>query len=167
MQKKILNRTLALSLVVFFGIPAQLSNAESSKNGLFPEEIISMKDLRAKQVQNEKFLLLDARGKESYDAAHIPGAVLPLSEEYYKAEDLFRFGLVKEVPDREKDLAATIQKYPKDTPIVTYCNDHCSASAVLALKIKQLGFTNVCAMDPGIQSWQEAGYPVALPPKNS
>ena len=157
---------LAASLaVIFFALPVH--SAQDQKSGLFPEEVISMKDLRAKQLGNEKFVLLDARSKESYDTLHITGAVLPLSPEYYKAEELFRFGLVKEVPDREKDLAAAMKKYPKDMPIAAYCNDHCSASAVLVLKLKEFGYTHVRAMEPGIQSWQTAGYPVVSSAKNS
>lgn len=166
-QRKILNRVSVFVFAIFLVGPTHFLNAESSKNGLFPEEIISIQDLRAKQTQNNKFLLLDVRGKDTYDTAHIKGAVLPLSEEYYKAEELFRFGLVKEAPDREKDLAAAMKKYPKNMPIVAYCNDHCSASAVLVLKLKELGYTHVRAMEPGIQSWQTAGYPVVSSAKNS
>ncbi len=152
--------SLSVPAAVAANVPLPVYASKPGKNGLFPEETISMKELRAKQLAHEKMVLLDARGKGSYDATHITGAVLPLSAEYYKAEELFRAGLVKAVPDRDKDLAAAVQKYPKNTPMVAYCNDGCQASAVLVLQLKHLGFANVRAMDDGIQSWQAKGYPV-------
>ena len=130
------------------------------KYGLFAEEIVSMKGLHEMQARKEKFVLLDARGKSSYDQEHIAGAILPLTGRYYEKEDLFRKGLLKALPDRDADLAESMKKYPKEMPIVTYCSVDCQASAVLLLQLKRLGFINVRAMTDGFQNWQAAGYSV-------
>lgn len=137
-------------------------SSKPSYHGLFDEELIGMKDLfRLLFQEKKKFLLLDARGKQSYDTLHLKGAKLPLGHDFYWQEDLFRRGIVKTVLDRDKELEKAMKRYPKDTAIVTYCNDDCHASAVLVLQLKRLGFTNVKAMIEGIQTWQKEGYPVA------
>ena len=168
LRKKFFSIIISFLLVyTFFGsafLPLGAQQPDFSKsiqNGLLPEERISMKELLHKLAGKHKFVLFDARGKKSYDESHIDGAILPLSPDYYQNEELFRTGIVKDPPDRDKDLSESLKKYPKDFPIVTYCNDHCQASAVLLLQIKHLGFTKVRAMEDGIQSWQAKGYPVA------
>ena len=128
--------------------------------GLFEDEVISIDALRQKQISRNKFILIDARNKQSYDDGHIEGAVLSLTPEYYHQEELFRMGVIQSLPSSDTALAESMKKYPKDTPIVTYCNDHCQASAVLLLKVKRLGFQNIQAMEGGFQSWQQKGYPV-------
>ena len=164
-------RNLFLFLAIFFifscvearaEVQIKVSNPSSkpTKVGLFPEEVITLKELRNKQILHEPFILLDARGKKSYDEAHIEGALLPLSKDYYEQEELFRAGIIKALPNRDKDLARKMVQYPKNTPVVTYCNDHCQASVVLLLQMKNLGFANVRVLEEGIQSWQAAGYPV-------
>ena len=140
--------------------PLPIYASKTGKNGLFPEEMISMKEVRKAQERGQKLILLDARGKQSYDSLHISGAALPLTADYYQQEEHFRFGLVKSLPDRDKDLAVSMAKYPKDALLVTYCNDDCQASAVLLLQLKRLGFTKALAMTEGIQTWQAAGYSV-------
>ncbi len=118
-----------------------------------------MKDLSELRKRENKLVIFDARGKQSYDQLHIAGALLPLSQEYYEKQEQFRKGLIKSLPDKDKDLASSVIKYPKSTPMVTYCNDNCQASAVLLLQLKHLGFTDVRALDDGVQNWKKAGYP--------
>ena len=150
--------------LAFFTVSDSAYASQPVKYGLFAEEIISVKDLRRRQIHKERFVLLDARGKSSYDEGHISGAVLPLTAGYYEKEELFRKGLLKNPPDREADLKESMKKYSKETPIVTYCNVNCQASAVLLLQMKHLGFTDVRAMTDGFEKWQAAKYPVE--PKN-
>ena len=128
--------------------------------GLLPKEIIGADELRQKQLKKEPFLLLDARNQNSFKEAHIQGASLPLTREYYRQEELFRQGIVKALPASDKALAQNMSRYPKDTQIITYCNVHCQASAVLALNIMKLGFSSVKAMEDGFQTWETKGYPV-------
>ena len=136
---------------------------------LAPDETLTAEELLAFQRQHADFVLFDARGKMEYEAAHIPGAVLPLSEDYYERRQLFMNHLIPIAPDREVALADTTKQYSKDHPIVTYCNRNCTASAALLGELKKLGFTNVRSMEEGLQSWQEKGFPVKIgaPPLTS
>lgn len=131
-----------------------------SQLGLLPGEIISIQQLKNKITRGDQFVLFDARGKQSYDEGHIRGAVLPLSEDYYRAEQLFRNGLTPNYPDRDKALAERIARYPKDLPIVTYCSDGCQASVVMFFSLKRLGYKYVKVMDGGFETWEKKGYPV-------
>ncbi len=155
------------SLIVFLGFFVCFANSAFSssdiraQNGLFPDEIISADGLKEAFDRHESFILFDARNKESFESAHIQGAVLPCTDEYRQKEALFKNGLVPHAPDPEKALETATQKYSSNTPIVTYCNVGCHASAMLAVRLKQLGFTNVKSMEEGFQAWEKKGYPVA------
>jgi rhodanese-related sulfurtransferase len=140
--------------------------AESAtKDGLFPDELVSTEVLLEKINSKEPFLLFDARSKRSFDESHIMSARLPLTEEYYRQEDLFKDGIIKSPPDRAEALKTAVASIPRDTPIVTYCNTGCHASSVLVLQLKQLGFTQAKAYEDGFQAWQQKGHPVYMPPK--
>ena len=139
----------------------------TTKNGLFPDELVSAEVLLKKINHKESFLLFDARSKKSFDEAHITGARLPLTEEYYRQEDLFKDGIIKSPPDRAEALKTAMTAIPKETPIITYCNTGCHASSVLVLQLKQLGYTQVRAYEDGFQTWQQQGHPVYTPKKVS
>ena len=142
--------------------PLPVYSSKVTKHGVYPEEVISMKELRDMLMKKKNLLIFDARGKKSYDEAHILGALLPLSEDYYHAEELFRTGVIKNMTaDRDKDLADHIKQYPRNVPVVTYCNDGCQAGSVLLLQLKRLGFTDVRVLDEGFQTWQKTGGPVS------
>jgi rhodanese-related sulfurtransferase len=152
--------SIFLSALLFCQIAAAAETSSSARiGGLFEEEVISIGELKGKLDAQEKFILIDARNKKNFDEGHIMGAILSLTPEYYRQEELFRMGIVKNSPDSEAALVQAMQVYPKDQPIITYCNDHCQASAVLLLKLKRLGFRNVRAMEEGFQSWQKKGFP--------
>jgi rhodanese-related sulfurtransferase len=141
------------------GSDACQDNQPCHDGGLTDEEVISVDALKDKILRQDKFILLDARSKRSFDQSHIPGAALPLTDEYYRKEDLYAQGKITQLPDRREALAQSMRRHAKDTLIVTYCGDHCQASAVLLFDIKELGFKNVRAMTPGFQTWLEKGYP--------
>lgn len=147
-----------------FAAETDVVELKPTKFGLFPQEMMSMKDLRAKLLAGDPMLLLDARDKEAYDTGHIAGAVLPLPGEYYQQEKLFKSGVIATSPNHDAELAAAMKKYPQASLIVVYCNDNCSLSAVLLLQLKRMGFKNSFAMEDGFQSWAAAGYP-AVPGK--
>ena len=104
---------------------------------LSPEERISADELRDWQLKNVEFVLFDARNMKSYVTGHIQGAILPLTPEYYRQDDLFRNGIIASPPDRDRALAEGTQKYSKETRIVTYCNRNCNASTILLVQLKR------------------------------
>ena len=135
---------------------------EKTQHGLFPDEILSADTLYEKIRSKKTLLIFDARDKRSYDSLHIQGAKLPMKPDYYRQMDLFKNGIISEAPDYEKALAEAVKDYPKDIPIVTYCNSGCHAGAVLALRLKQKGLKDVQSMEEGLQEWQKKGYPVQI-----
>ncbi len=169
---------LAATLAVVFYLAnaaGQAVDSQASSNGMksagrkgLPlEMVISADELRRMQLKKKNFILLDARGEKNYEEAHIQGALLPLSPEYYRRENLFKKGIANHPPDAEAALRENMKQYSKDMPIVTYCSSGgCQASAVLALQIKRLGFNDVRAMEDGIQTWDKKGYPVRAGKEN-
>ncbi len=129
------------SALVFVFLSVLLCSHGFSRTGLPLEMLISADELRKMQVNNTRFVLLDARKQTAYDEGHIQGAI--------------------PVPRTDEAIGIFMRSYAKNTPVVAYCNRGCQASAVLIMKIKRLGFSNVKDMEEGIEVWREKGYPVA------
>ncbi len=124
------------------------------------EDTVSADELRKSQVLKENLLILDARGKGTFDAGHIDGAILPLPPQYYKQDELFKQGSGNIPPDSHAALLEAMSRVPKNRKIVTYCNAGCGAAATVAAELRGFGFTNVKVMEEGYQTWQAKGYPV-------
>jgi len=91
------------------------------------------------QIRNsgEKYILLDARSQESYDAGHIDTA-LSFSEKTINEENA------------KKELT-------KNSSIIVYCAGfECRASTLAAKKLSSLGYKAV-DYKGGIKEWQEKG----------
>jgi rhodanese-related sulfurtransferase len=86
------------------------------------------------------FALLDVRGREAYEAGHVPGAIhLP----------------------RGKMTARKMAEWPAGTLFVTYCaGPHCNGADRAALALARLGVP-VKIMIGGITGWADEGFPVA------
>ncbi len=86
--------------------------------------------------------LLDARGDKWHDNSIIPGALLASYE--YTPEELQRL-----IPHA-------------DSLVVVYCFSFtCPLSTRLAVKLVELGYTNVIEYPAGLKEWRDvAGYPV-------
>ncbi|OIO38946.1 MAG: hypothetical protein AUJ72_01680 [Candidatus Omnitrophica bacterium CG1_02_46_14] len=162
-------RFILFSLVVLLTIsldalsiwdPAVEASEKNHFGGLLPEELISADQLKQKRLEKGPFIILDARSKKNYEEAHIEGAFLSMTPEYYHQEELFRQGIVKDAPAADTALEKNMELHSKKTAIITYCNSDCQASAVLVYKLKRIGFTDVRAMEDGFQSWEKKGYPV-------
>ena len=88
-------------------------------------------------------LLLDARPAADYENGRIPTAV---SFAYDSVEDAFENVKVLLTPQQ---------------PIVTYCSSlECDDSFMLALFLRDQGFTNVALFAEGFEAWEKAGYPI-------
>lgn len=58
------------------------------------------------------------------------------------------------------ELAAFVEKMPRDTYIIVYCARYtCSKSRDAYKKLEQLGFTNIKAYEGGMQEWVAKGLP--------
>lgn len=84
--------------------------------------------------------VVDALPADYYEQQHLPGAV----------------NLVEsDVADR-----AAVLLPDKHAAIVTYCsNAACGNSQAVAVRLEQLGYTNVRKYRDGIQDWVDAGLP--------
>jgi len=91
-----------------------------------------------------KLIVVDVRGRPTYDAGHIPGA-LSLPEWSTPAE-----------------VSAFQQQVSTNRPLVVYCgNLSCPASEEMARKlVEQFGYAKVLVMKGGFAEWQKAelGY---------
>jgi molybdopterin/thiamine biosynthesis adenylyltransferase/rhodanese-related sulfurtransferase len=105
---------------------------------------VSLDALKQRLEKREPLTLLDVREKEEYRAGFIPGAIsLP--------RGFLEIQVESKLPD-------------KNAKIVAYCAGG-TRSALAAVTLKDLGYTNVETANPGFTRWKDLGYPVDLPPQ--
>lgn len=83
-------------------------------------------------------LVLDVREREAYLAGHIPGAQL--------------------LPRGQLELRVN-QDLPDPTRRIVTCCEYGRISTLAAATLQQMGFQRAVALDGGMQTWREAGYP--------
>ena len=100
---------------------------------------MTLDELKQRMENPKPFILADARDVESYENAHIPGAIPIPAEEVNRMADLY---------DRELD-------------VITYCGSYqCPASTMAAKEFMKKGFRHVWDYKGGIKEWAESGNPV-------
>jgi thiosulfate/3-mercaptopyruvate sulfurtransferase len=106
------------------------------------------------------FLGAPARGREAFDAGHIPGAVFVDLDTVLAAPDDGRAGR-HPLPDPQVFAnAMTSLGIGPDTHVVAY-DDHGGAIAArLWWLLRASGHTRVSLLDGGIRAWREAGLPL-------
>jgi len=93
-------------------------------------------EVNARIKAGETFILVDVREDTEWAKGHLPGAI----------------HIGKGVIERDIE-----EKIPaKDTDIVLYCGGG-YRSALAALSIKEMGYTNVSSMDGGYRAWVDSG----------
>jgi rhodanese-related sulfurtransferase len=98
----------------------------------------TVKDVKARMDQGEKFNLIDVREESEFAAGHIPGAI----------------HLSKGIIERDVE-----NMYPdKAAPLVLYCGGG-FRSALAADNLQRMGYTDVLSMDGGMRGWREKKYP--------
>lgn len=107
---------------------------------------ISPKDVLQKLEAKDKFHFVDVREDHEWLEGHAQGA-----------EHISR-GII------ERDIEKLIPEY--DAPIVLYCGGG-YRSALAAVNIQKMGFTNVLSMAGGIREWRELGLPEETPAPGS
>jgi molybdopterin/thiamine biosynthesis adenylyltransferase/rhodanese-related sulfurtransferase len=88
--------------------------------------------------------LLDVRENDEWRAGHLPRA-LHLSRSWFELQ------VDEKLPDKE-------------APIIVYCAGG-NRSALVAVDLEDLGYTNVRHMNRGFSGWRDEGFPVAVPKK--
>lgn len=140
-------------LLVATGVTAQ----ESAKFDSYKEmvtaakaeiEQVSLADFhstytKALSVGGTEFILIDIRTESEFDEGFIPGAFL------------IQRGVLESRLEKDAVWEAFNHKKPKKTDtIILYCRSG-SRSALAALSLKQLGYTNVLSLDGGWIGWNE------------
>lgn len=94
----------------------------------------------ALQSGQPDFVLLDVRGPQLYEVAHVPGAInLP----------------------HGKMTERRMAEWPEDTLFVVYCaGPHCNGTDRAALRLGRLG-RRVKVMIGGMTGWADEGFPFA------
>jgi glyoxylase-like metal-dependent hydrolase (beta-lactamase superfamily II) len=85
------------------------------------------------------FIVLDVRERDAFDQARIPGAQL--------------------LPRGQLELRVNAELPDPTARIVTYC-EYGRISTLAAATLRSMGFLRAVALDGGMNSWIEAGYPV-------
>jgi rhodanese-related sulfurtransferase len=100
---------------------------------------MTLGELKERMNNPKPFILADARDVDSYDEAHIPGAIpLPADEVDRLAED-----------------------YDRNIEVITYCGSYqCPASTMAAKEFMKKGFQRVWDYKGGLKEWMEGGNPV-------
>ena len=100
-------------------------------------------DVVARQKQGDSFVLVDVREESEFNAARIPGAV-------HIGKGVMERDIEEKIPDTS-------------AAIVLYCGGG-YRSALAAMTLQQMGYTNVISMDGGFRGWKEAGLDVDSTP---
>jgi len=101
---------------------------------------MAMDEVRRRLDAGEgELVLLDVREREAYQAGHIPGAV-------HVARGQLELRVDDVLPDPTRR-------------IVVYC-ELGKISTLAAATLQSLGFGRAVALDGGIRSWRDAGYPI-------
>ena len=99
----------------------------------------TVQDVVDRRAAGETFHLVDVREESEFAAAHIPGSL-------HLGKGVIERDIEKTIPDA-------------DALIVLYCGGG-YRSALAALNLQQMGYTNVISMDGGFRGWKEAGLEI-------
>lgn len=101
---------------------------------------MSMAELRARvEAAPAELIVLDVREREAYEAGHIPGARL--------------------LPRGQLELRVN-NELPDPTARIVTCCEFGRISTLAAATLRSMGFLRAVALDGGMKSWLEAGYPL-------
>ena len=99
----------------------------------------ALSSAQAVRLMNQGALIIDLRGKASYDAGHI--------------------GEARNVPAEELAAQAESLKKWREKNVITYC-DSGVTSASGARTLTKLGFTKVFSLQGGLNSWTKDNLPL-------
>lgn len=105
-------------------------------------EGISVAETKALLDAGRLPLFVDVREVVEWEKGRLPQAI-------YLGKGVLERDIEERVPD-------------VNTPMILYCGGG-YRSALSALNLKRMGYTQVLSMDGGFRGWCEAGYPVDRP----
>ena len=94
----------------------------------------TIRDVVQRQQSGEQFQLIDVREDSEFEAGRIPGAI-------HIGKGVIERDIEQMVPDM-------------NAAIVLYCGGG-YRSALAAINLQQMGYTNVISMDGGFRAWKE------------
>jgi rhodanese-related sulfurtransferase len=103
---------------------------------------ISVEDFGKMMESEEMFILLDVRTADEHNAGYIPGSVL-------MPRGVLEFRIANEAIWEEEGMYVPL----KEDPIVIYCKKG-NRSALAALSLKMLGYSNLLVVDGGWLEWK-------------
>ena len=115
-----------------------------AKNDIIIGDVeIGTVDQARKLYDSGKYIFVDARSPEDYEAGHIQGAVsLPVGQ-------------------LEEKIAAFLERYPPEASIITYCSGRtCLDSHHLAEFLLNFGYDKVTVFIDGFPGWEAEGHPI-------
>jgi rhodanese-related sulfurtransferase len=142
------NRSMVVSVFVcaflLLGLSAQTFAAPKGPMDFVNAAKAKITEVSAEQVKadldaGKKFILLDVRSKEEFEAGHLP---------YAKnvSRGLLEFMIGKAIPDRNAE-------------IILYCRTG-ARSALATLVLNEMGYVNAKNMTGAFKAWGTAGYPI-------
>jgi rhodanese-related sulfurtransferase len=109
----------------------------------------SVQDVKEQQDRGEVDFLLDVRDRHEFDAAHVHGAT-------NISRGLLEIRAAADSPSANEMLTSNT-----DARIVTYCTKAPGLRSLMAADtLTKLGYTNVVAMEGGLDAWAESGFEV-------
>jgi rhodanese-related sulfurtransferase len=101
---------------------------------------MSMEEVRQRVTEHDpELVVLDVRERDAYEAAHIPSA--------------------RHIPRGQLELRVDKELPDPTARILTYC-EFGKISTLAAAMLRSLGYTRAVALDGGVRTWREAGYPL-------
>ncbi|KTD59014.1 rhodanese-like domain-containing protein [Legionella shakespearei] len=98
---------------------------------------ITAQELKTKLDNHETLVLIDVREESEWPTGHIATAI-------HIGKGIIERDIEKHIPDIH-------------TPIVTYCSGGFRC-ALVADTLQQMGYTQVCSLEKGLQGWMDAGF---------
>jgi rhodanese-related sulfurtransferase len=96
-------------------------------------------EVKARLDRGDPLLLVDVREESEWAKDHLPGAI-------HLGKGVIERDVEARLPDLEIEM-------------ILYCGGG-FRSALAAVNLQLMGYTNVLSMDGGIRGWRERGYPL-------
>jgi len=96
-------------------------------------------EIKHRLDRGDKFLLIDVREESEFAKEHLPGAI-------HLGKGIIERDIESRVPDLNSEM-------------VLYCGGG-FRSAMAAVNLQKMGYTNVLSMDGGIRVWREKSLPL-------